>query len=176
MMDDLSDSVIWAVDTNNTNGLIRIEAPTFDKSKNFLFNVITKCAKNSSATFAISASGSTYNYTYIYNADGNRLTRGIPANKLIRLLFDKDTGKIYMVNTDETAIKASRYIHDCVDQETTISYDSLAYEVGDLIHVYRNGLRLFSDLDYSIDEKNETITLYVRTEDGERIVFEALHT
>ena len=63
---------------------------------------------------------------------------------------------------------------ETIDQETIISFAGLEYSVGSIINVYRNGVRLFENLDYSMDATSETIKLFVRTEEGERIVFEAL--
>ena len=63
---------------------------------------------------------------------------------------------------------------ETIDQETIISFAGLEYSVGSIINVYRNGVRLFENLDYSMDAAAETIKLFVRTEEGERIIFEAL--
>ena len=71
-------------------------------------------------------------------------------------------------------LTTTRYIHTCRDDERDISYNMLGYEVGSVIRVYRNGVRLFEDLDYSINRQTEIITLFTRTEEGERIVFEAM--
>ena len=61
----------------------------------------------------------------------------------------------------------------CKDDETVIPFNALQYNNSSIIRVYRNGVRLFQDLDYHMDKMAETITLFVRTELDERIVFES---
>lgn len=112
------------------------------------------------------------NYT-IQDLAGNDIKQ-LPANKYLKLLLDNNNFIAYCVNYSNT--KRSRLIHTCVDQETIISYAELDYELDDIINVYRNGVRLFEDLDYHIDAAAEKIVLYVRTEEGERIVFESCGT
>lgn len=70
-------------------------------------------------------------------------------------------------------LTTNRYIYTAKDQETTISFNPLYFKSGDQIFVYRNGVRLFESLDYSINITARTITLYVRTEANDRIVFES---
>ena len=70
-------------------------------------------------------------------------------------------------------LTTNRYIYTAKDQETKISFNSLYFKSGDQIFVYRNGVRLFESLDYSINITARTITLYVRTEANDRIVFES---
>lgn len=70
-------------------------------------------------------------------------------------------------------LTTNRYIYTAKDQETKISFDPLYFKSGDQIFVYRNGVRLFESLDYSINITSRTITLYVRTEANDRIVFES---
>ena len=70
-------------------------------------------------------------------------------------------------------LTTNRYIYTAKDQETKISFNSLYFKSGDQIFVYRNGVRLFESLDYSINITARTINLYVRTEANDRIVFES---
>ena len=60
------------------------------------------------------------------------------------------------------------------DKENTIGYSGLLYNTGEdhNIFVYRNGVRLFESIDYSINTSNKTITVYVNTEQYEKFVFE----
>ena len=48
------------------------------------------------------------------------------------------------------------------------------YIIGADISVYKNGLRLFEDIDYSINTKEENITLYNPARNDDMIVFEAI--
>ena len=108
----------------------------------------------------------------IKTPDGNSLTKGFANNQVLKFKI-KDSNAIILSGISGE-IRSNKFIHDCVDKEYTISFKGLDYNTGDLIHVYRNGVRLFQDLDYSINTVDETITLFVRTEQGERIVFESL--
>lgn len=108
----------------------------------------------------------------IRTPDGNSLVRGFANNQVLK--FKIEDGDAILLSGISTEIRNSKFIHDCIDQEYDISYSGLSYNTGDLIHVYRNGVRLFQDLDYSINTTTEVITLFVRTEQGERIIFESL--
>lgn len=107
----------------------------------------------------------------IRTPDGNSLVRGFANNQVLKFKIE-DRNAILLSGNEE--IRSNRIIYDCQDQEYDIPFGDLTYNSGDLIHVYRNGVRLFQDLDYSVNTVNETITLFVRTEQGERIVFESL--
>lgn len=106
----------------------------------------------------------------LYNKDGATPKTNLPAGRMIKLLYQNDC--FYILNNND--IITNRYIYTCIDQETAISFKQLSYEYEDIINVYRNGVRLFEDLDYSMNSDSETITLFVRTEEGERIVFESI--
>ena len=108
----------------------------------------------------------------IKTPDGNNLVKGFRNNQVVR--FKIDGNNAIILSGISTEIRSNKFIHDCKDQELIIAFKGLAYNTGDLIHVYRNGNRLFQDLDYSINTAEETITLFVRTEQGERIIFESL--
>lgn len=138
-----------------------------DAKNGDVINVTTASIKTSAVKLSIN--NKLYN---IKTPDGNSLTKGFRNNQIIKFkIVDTDAIILSGVSSE---IRTNKFIHDCIDQEYTISFDGLAYDTGDLIHVYRNGVRLFQDLDYSVNTANETITLFVRTEQGERIVFESL--
>lgn len=152
-----------SVDTNNT---IIVDIGRAAKGGDIIV-VTTASIKSSSVKLSIN--GTSYN---IRTPDGTNLTRGFRNNQVVR--FKIVGSNAIVLSGSSSEIKSTKFIHDCVDQEYNISYNGLDYNTGDLIHVYRNGVRLFQDLDYSINTINETITLFVRTEQGERIVFESL--
>lgn len=108
----------------------------------------------------------------IKSPDGNPLVRGFRNSQVIKFKIINDTAIILSGNSGE--IRNSKYMYNCQDQEYDIPFSGLTYDTGDLIHVYRNGVRLFQDVDYSLNTVDETITLFVRTEQGERIIFESL--
>lgn len=100
-----------------------------------------------------------------------QLQNEVPAGKLLKVLVNKSNVKV--LDITGARLKSTRYIYTCQDQDTVINFNNLTYTNESLIKVYRNGVRLFVDLDYSLNSANETITLFVRAEDGEKIIFEA---
>ena len=100
-----------------------------------------------------------------------QLQNEVPAGKLLKVLVNKSNVKV--LDITGARLKSTRYIYTCQDQDTVINFNNLTYTNESLIKVYRNGVRLFVDLDYSLNNVNETITLFVRAEDGEKIIFEA---
>ena len=159
-----SDYYIACKDTNNTESAISI---TTSKPliNGMILEVAISCKKLASANIIINSKS----YS-IYSLNGNLNMYKLPANKLIKFIFNNNT--IYII--DDFCATPSRLIYTCKDQETVISYARLDYTIDKHIFVYRNGVKLFEDLDYSINSSDQTITLFVRTEDGERIVFEAI--
>lgn len=122
----------------------------------------------------------------IYLPDCKSTPQLFKSNQIIKLIINYNrnndiTGrdfknKAILINQSGTLNKPTKYTYTCIDQETEISYEELSINDGDIMYVYRNGVRLFEDLDYSINEISKTITLFVRTEEGERIVFELIST
>ena len=171
-------NIIWGPDTSILNSLISV---TTDKdfenlSGPFVVNTIVACNKKSSVMFALR-----YNDDYIYTMDlkyvnNTSLKRGIPVNRAISVLAYPKKNIAYIISGGLNGLKSSRYIHDCISEETDISYSELNYSIGDIITVYKNGIRLFEDIDYSIDTDNEIITLFVNAEENDRIIFEALNS
>lgn len=132
-----------------------------------IINVTTASEKSSSSVLSIN------NKSYpIKTPDGNSLVRGFRNNQSITFKISENDA--ILLNGIGNEIRTNRFVYTCKDQETVISYKDLSYYTEDLIHVYRNGIRLFQDLDYYINLNMQTITLFVRTEQGERIVFESL--
>lgn len=109
--------------------------------------------------------------------DGSKIEK-LKANKVYKFAYDHDNDQMYLLNVDEVGktINTERYIYDCEDGSYVIPYsDFVNYNKDtDTLHVYRNGVRLFRDIDYQLNETTKELTLFVRTELGERIVFEAL--
>jgi len=118
-----------------------------------------------------------YNYYDIRTPNGGKLNKGFRSNQVVKFKIESNPAG---GQSKGTAVLLSgineifplRWIHTCLDQETVIDFSGLDYCDGDIINVYRNGIRLFENLDYS-NNGNNTITLFVRAELGERIVFES---
>lgn len=131
--------------------------------------IVATTASVKASSVVLSINNTSYN---IITPDGSALTKGFRNNQVIK--FKISSNKAIILSGISNEIRTNKYIYDCEDQEYIIPFSGLAYNTGDLIHVYRNGVRLFQDLDYSLNTANETITLFVRTEQGERIIFESL--
>lgn len=72
-------------------------------------------------------------------------------------------------------VSANRFVYTVKnDKDNVISFNGLMYITGEEhnILVYRNGVRLFESIDYSMDTTKKTITVYTNTEQYERFVFE----
>ena len=80
-------------------------------------------------------------------------------------------------NVKNLKIQTNRFVkttQEDKENNNTISYNGLSmsnYNTDELF-VYRNGIRLFENLDYSINRNNKTITVYVNIEKFETFVFE----
>ena len=90
------------------------------------------------------------------------------------LNIDPDTNE---PDIGDLKIVPNRYVYTVQSYaENTISYRKLAFnkDCDHDIFVYRNGVRQFESIDYSMDTVNKTITTYIRAEQYERFVFEYL--
>lgn len=167
-------TVFHCPDVSNKNqSVIRANINRAPANNDILF-VTTDCDKRAGTTLTVgtySNSISPISYQIVY-PDGGAVPKGYKSNQVVK--FKIDNGKAILLNGDEPELRESKYSHNCLDQEYNISFANLDYKAGDLIHVYRNGVRLFRDIDYSINLSKEIITLFVRTEENEHIVFEAI--
>lgn len=134
-------------------------------------NIIASSAKDLSKGLQIYTTNDEPDIKALFTATGEVPTTTLPPGKMIRVLYQDN--KFYILN--DNPIKTSRFVYTCIDQETEIQFGGLHYEYGSIINVYRNGVRLFEDVDYYMDLTKETITLFVRTEEGERIIFESIY-
>ena len=169
-----SNNVIWTIDSDTSNNNIYVYLNNIPEDTVILANILIRTEKLLTTTLTIETTidGSrvAYNYPLIY-PDGSGLHNNIAPNKVLKVLLNTKDRIAHIVTN---AIRTSRFIRACIDQETVISYTGLEYSIDSIINVYRNGVRLFEDIDYSINRGGETITLFVRTSEGERIIFEAL--
>lgn len=139
--------------------------------KNVLLNIVTASDKVENVRLTVTHGQNAGQFETLYY--DITIQDGIAANRLIKVLINDSTAQL--VTLSENMLTEARYIHLCEDAETVISFTELSYDSGSIIRVYRNGVRLFKDLDYSMDKIAQTITLFVRTELDEKIVFEALN-
>lgn len=167
-LEDASNAVVYAIDTSSTTNRITIDIRPNNitlGAKYIVANILTKTSKTSSVTLEVlHGTNSTKNHTL-------SIPNSVGANRMIRVLMNLNTVKL--LGAGEHNIVVNRYIYTCADQEVDIPFSSLVYNRNSFIKVYRNGVRLFEDLDYTKNNTTEKIHLMVRTEEGERIVFEA---
>jgi hypothetical protein len=172
-------AIIWGNDSSNSTSSIVVEASRYpatmfnDANLPRVMYILLKSNKLANCTLDVGGTSWSQTFTNLYNPNLTVNTTNFIAGTLLKIMFIKDGGAVKPVLLESGITNnRSRFIHLCIDQETTISYAGLSYTASDIINVYRNGVRLFQDVDYSINAAAQTITLYVRTEDGERIIFE----
>ena len=184
---DENSNIIWCLDESITSSNMLTIHTDKEITDGTIVSVSTAGTKKS--TFTVWINDEKY---IVKLPDETLLTRGLPANKLLRFILsikehteeDEETGEevtiidrvAYIISNGVGQYQVHRLVHTCLDQETKFSYKELEYNYGDIISVYRNGVRLFVDIDYNINTNLEEITLFVRTEEGERIVFESTST
>jgi hypothetical protein len=172
-------AIIWGNDSSNSTSSIVVEASRYpatmfnDANLPRVMYILLKSNKLANCSLDVGGTSWSQTFTNLYNPNLTVNTTNFIAGTLLKIMFIKDGGAVKPVLLESGITNnRSRFIHLCIDQETTISYAGLSYTASDIINVYRNGVRLFQDVDYSINAAAQTITLYVRTEDGERIIFE----
>jgi len=114
------------------------------------------------------------------------------ANRVYKFLYRNHT--FYLLNpVSEDAIIRTNYIYvELEDQQTEVSYEGLYglealrkftgpsledftdYNFGNKLQVWRNNLRLFEGIDFTYNTGENSIHLFVRGEEHERIMFEVI--
>lgn len=137
---------------------------------NIIMNDTLVITEPSEAILKIQNSNIIFN---LRNIDGSKLVKNttIPSGKIISFICDRFSNIAYL---NGPILNKTTFKYICEDKERVIPYTGLTYNANSVINVYRNGIRLFEDLDYTHDRSNETITLMVYTESEEIIVFEAI--
>ena len=171
-LNDYSPYVLYTVDTNNTSSKGQV---LFVNSDSFALRDGCKiCVRLVNATksgLKIKFNNTEYN---IYDG-GGLIDYPIAAGRMIDLVYSSSDSSFYIRSLSDYKVDTNHFIYTTADQETVISFNGLEYEPGQQIFVYRNGVRLFEQLDYTMNLSTEEITLYVRTEEYERIVFEVMN-
>ena len=171
-------ALLWGIDNNDTNYMNFSTQETISNGA-----IITLTLLKDKTSFSNIRINDT-NYS-LKNIDGSnfRPTK-IKAGTTIRILLDTSSMLAYVLSDNIFRNKKVQSVFTCTsDNEgiTTIPYDfnSNNDPSSDII-VYRNGVRLFEYIDYTLNSDN-TITLEVRVNgpsasnplsEGERIVFE----
>ena len=157
---------VYAVDTNNTASMISITTSN-QITEGTTVTILTKCEKNVGCKLSINGDTGVDIY---YN--GSVLNKKIPGNKMVRFIYMG--GKYYIKNIDDYVISPVRYARTLSDRQTVVDFENLDIDTKEQLFVYRNGVRLFEGLDYTVNWADKTITLIIRGEAKEKIVFEVL--
>lgn len=166
----------YNMDISDYDDFIHIDSDEDIVNQDFyLINVLLGTKKRFDCTGLIKYNNDSVTGIPIVDACGKELTKGLPAGKIAKLMWRKETGKLYLISTDMSNLRTGRWIHKSLESETVISYSGMQYDIGACITIYKNGLRLFEDIDYYIDTVNETITLFDPTTEGDTVIFEALY-
>ena len=136
-----------------------------------LISVITQNSKNKKLTLSVISMKDDITKESITTRFNIELPQIIGRNKIVRFLVNQN--EAIALNATDIKLNNSRFIHYCDDAENVISFKGLDYSESSIIKVYRNGVRLFKDMDYSLNYSTETITLFIRTQAKEKIIFES---
>ena len=170
-IDNYSPYCIYAVDANkslSSGSILIVNREDFILRDGCQVNVRITTKTKTGATLQLN--GKTYP---IYD-NHEPIAYSIEAGSILKLIYASEEERFYATSMHDYRIVQNRFLYTAKDKELTISFKGLFYNYSDPIMVYRNGVRLFEFVDYSIDYNEETITLYVRTEEDERFVFESL--
>ena len=157
--------------TNNKIVVSIMDQPVTIGNSYILLNILTASSKMSDVELEVVSTnqfnGKSISHMYNITLPNN----GISSGKLLKVLVnDKEAIVLSVV---ELKRKNARYIHYAKELENKIPFDRLEYDASSVINVYRNGLKLFEDLDYSIDYDTQVINLFVSTTERERIIIES---
>lgn len=171
IIDNYSPYSIYAVDANKSlsaGSILIVNNSEFILRDSSQVNVRITTKTKAGATLQLN--GKSYP---IYD-NGDPIPYSVDVDRVMRLTFSVADQRFYVTSMYQYRIAQNRFMYTAKDKELTISFKGLYYNYGDPIMVYRNGVRLFEFVDYSIDYSTETIKIYVMTEAGERFVFESL--
>lgn len=169
-INNYSPNCIYTVDTNKSTsaGAILIvnnnEFTVKDACK-----VCVRTINKTKPGLKIQLNGKLYQ---IYSGD-QEIDYEIAAGKIINLTYSMAEKRFYIQSLYNYKLKTNRWIYTAKDQEIIIPFNGLYYNYGDQIFVFKNGVRLFEFVDYTIDYGEEAITLYVRTEEEDKFIFES---
>ena len=174
-------ALLWSIDDSVSDSINY--TPSSDITITTGIIVTLTVLHTKSSTSSIYINGNEYQ---LKNIDGSDFTNPIPAGTTIRLLLNISNGNdiVYLLSDNIYATRKVQSVFTCTSANEgirKISYDfnSNNDPSSDII-VYRNGVRLFKDIDYVLNNDN-SITLEVRLNgpssssplsEGERIVFE----
>ena len=178
---------------NSSNSYITCRS---DKVYDLVSGNITDGPKSFVLTIATLSQKSTFKNIHIYNSDGSKYfnqsikiydafgnaiadgSKVIPEGKVIRLLIDINDSinkKAYLISENIYSLERTYYRYQEQNgNNKKVSYSGLAFDTTSLINVYRNGVRLFENYDYTQNIQSKEITLKTFLQKNEIIMFEAI--
>ena len=170
-------ALLWSIDDSTSDSINYTTSSNITTGSIVTLTVLHK----KSSTSSIYIDGNIYQ---LKNIDGSNITNPIPAGTTIRLLLDISNDLVYLLSDNIYATRKVQSVFTCTSANEGIrkipyDFNSNNDPSSDII-VYRNGVRLFKDIDYVLNNDN-SITLEVRLNgpssssplsEGERIVFE----
>lgn len=168
-----TNNIFWVIDDNITSYLKCNFDRDFDQYAIITITAINK--KTDLSKIVITKNNIDKEYSLeLINSDEN-VTSIIPAGRTIRIVINDTNNKAYLISDNIYSLQKTRYVYTCTeDGGFDVSYAGLNYEATSIIDVYRNGVKLFEGIDYHRNTYAEKIVLYVRKNEGEIFVFEAL--
>lgn len=174
---------VWSVDTGDeTNITVQMPEEILYSDNPVIVHTATRCRKNTDCYMVFSNYNKTATKTFsnpINFPNNSYINKSIPANRPLTLIVYNEVPIInyysrgaYILEGLSKETIVNRYIVICEAGQTDVVYTGLDYSYDGNIMVYRNGIRLFENIDYSINTGTETITLLNEAEYGEKIVFE----
>lgn len=161
---DLSPDIRDTITANVANEGIIIGAG------NTMLSVVTSGTKSRIINLSLTSMDNEINRNSITKTYANiSVPYEIPANSVVKFLVNENTATVLM--TERVHLANTRYIHHSAGNENEISYANMDVIEGGILKIYRSGVRLFKDVDYSM-LPNKKIKLFVKTNANEKIIFE----
>ena len=99
------------------------------------------------------------------------IPNGLSVGRVVKFLINEN--ECILLDTVDIHLSRDRFVYYATKEDvTTISFAQLDYDNTKELSVYRNGLRLFENIDYRLDSSLRTITLFASLEPKEIVVFE----
>ena len=170
---DWSPANIYVRDTNSSSNnkiTVSTDSLKYTPRDGYKVNVVLACNKNIDSGLKISIDG--VEYGILFNNDD--VPDILKSGKTLKLIYNSYERKFNTYVLDQFKLSRSYISKTLNDKDTIISYDGLYNDaIHDDVIVYRNGIRLFEGLDYSVNT-DDSITLNVVGEANEKIVFEKI--
>jgi len=171
-LSDSSPNAIFLKDLSDSPAFINLSLVNYgvQMSGNYtLVSTYITNPKNSVITVNVQFKGTNEPDVQSYNIE---IPNGLSIGRVVKLLIND--AECHVLDNVNIHFTKDRYIFYATKEDiSTISFAPLDYDNSKQLVVYRNGIRLFENLDYRLDASIKSITLYNGSlEPKEIIVFE----